>query len=290
MSCFYYGVDGTGPYSDSKYESHFQNSFVNRLGREISWTQSGYERGPALDGIATKPSGTKAAETVAGWMKVARNAQQNGTMTRPAFLVLAGYSRGGAAIIHACNSLKQKGISVDMLLLFDAVDRAIFLNDVMQVPNNVKRVAHARRDPNTLSRVTFGNCGTSLQGPGGDSCSMAYKEKSFAGTHGAVGGVPWTQAQPESSDDKSWTDAVKPSPPLAFKILKAARDHKQTKDIASGKRQAGLIEEHPFFATNVTYSKDQEVVREVAFWMRSELRSAMGVTTGVLPGNGRAYA
>lgn len=65
-----------------------------------------------------------------------------------------------------------------------ARDRSLAINST-EVPINVKHLVYARRDPRASSRNSFGNCGT-IRYPG-TKVSM----RSFWGTHGALGGVPW---------------------------------------------------------------------------------------------------
>src|SRR6266487_5699463 len=86
--------------------------------------------------------------------------------------------------------------------LYDAVDRAIIIKTDV-IPDNVKIVAHARRDPAAGSRdgnpfgdwpggakdvIAFGNTGTS----GG----QLYFELFIFGTHAAMGGDPWGGDRP----------------------------------------------------------------------------------------------
>ncbi len=99
-------------------------------------------------------------------------------------LVLIGYSRGGAAVIHAAQLLKDK-VQVDAMFLFDAVDRSLGV-ETERIPSNVQVVRHARRDPWSLSRLYFGNCGTDC-----DDSKTDYQEAFFRCTHGGLGGTPW---------------------------------------------------------------------------------------------------
>ena len=70
------------------------------------------------------------------------------------------------------------------MILFDPVDRAIGV-DTAVIPSNVERVVYARRDPNGMSRLSFGNTGTSWRAP------TKVEMRSFLGTHGAIGGCHW---------------------------------------------------------------------------------------------------
>ncbi|HET8935134.1 MAG TPA: SNF2-related protein [Polyangiales bacterium] len=86
---------------------------------------------------------------------------------------------------------------VRAMVLFDAVDRALGI-DTAEIPSNVERVVHARRDPYAFSRNSFGNCGVRWHAP------TKYELKYFRGTHGAVGGVPWQTPKGSKS-----TEAIK---------------------------------------------------------------------------------
>lgn len=278
MHLFYYGIDGTGPFRDRTYEQAFQNSFVNVLKREGGWSKSAYNRGPSNDGFLTKSLGSDAFTRVRQWVRGARAEGENNP-----FICLAGYSRGGAAIIHTCNLLKQEDIEVDCLLLFDAVDRSINLSGIERVPGNVRNVYHARRDPEAKSRtgigrVSFGNCGTSLDGTSNSGPRSGYQEKFYFGTHGAIGGVPWTIPEPTSFADMSILGKVSfvSTTPLPILIGQT------TKGLA---KKAGLIQPKPpeqnkikesfsLLPTNVTYGQDAKVALEVWAWMQGNLNAA----------------
>jgi hypothetical protein len=98
-------------------------------------------------------------------------------------IYLTGYSRGGSGVIGVAQRLKDANVKVKSMVLFDAVDRALGVS-TNEIPNNVERVVHARRDPHLFSRDSFGNCGTHWSAP------TKVEMKFFSGTHGAVGGVP----------------------------------------------------------------------------------------------------
>lgn len=106
-------------------------------------------------------------------------------------LAIAG---GGAAVIYAAQKLKQQGINVDFMALFDGVDMETGVNGYY-VPSNVLHVRHAMRSPSGMSRPYWGHCGVLYDGPG------PYEHMAFYGTHAAVGGVPWKTA---GSDAYIW--------------------------------------------------------------------------------------
>jgi pimeloyl-ACP methyl ester carboxylesterase len=109
-------------------------------------------------------------------------------------VMLAGYSRGGCTAIIAARRLKDRGVGVHSLFLFDAVDMQTSEMHLSQIiSDNVRMVAHVRtarnlpfwiRNP-VKSRFYFYNTGRYLAGSG------SYDTKSFVCSHGAVGGVPW---------------------------------------------------------------------------------------------------
>jgi len=76
------------------------------------------------------------------------------------------------------------------MALFDAVDRALFL-DTDVIPKNVQMAYHALRSPTAGSRRSFANTGTAHQ-----SGSSYYRQRHFLCTHAAMGGVPWTGDHP----------------------------------------------------------------------------------------------
>jgi hypothetical protein len=178
------GIDGTGDFNDASYERKFRNSFVKIFVEDCRPPNSGYyQRGPSMEGSSTEPRGNKAAEFLAFSVDYANK------LGKPLGVFLAGFSRGGASAIHACQQLKKRGVTVDALFLFDAVDRAYGVS-ADKIPRNVRSVYHARRDGAADSRGIFGNCGLEREDPS----YTAYEEAPFHCTHGAMGGTPWTEA------------------------------------------------------------------------------------------------
>lgn len=151
-------VDGTGtdvfvaPNND-QYRVDYANSHCSRIAREFPHTT--YQRGPWLDGFNM---GQTIEEAYIRSMGFIGNGACKG-------LCLIGHSRGGAAVIAVAHRLKEKGIDVGFLGLFDAVEMDCnFRWDVDQVPDNVKSVYHVERQMATLSRHLWGNCGDSWAG------------------------------------------------------------------------------------------------------------------------------
>lgn len=94
-------------------------------------------------------------------------------------VVLIGHSRGGLAVTALARMLSPL-VRVYFMGLYDSVDRQGCL-DGMNV-ENVKYVAHARRNPEVKSRTYFGN--TSLKYIGVDHA----EEQFFYTSHGGIGG------------------------------------------------------------------------------------------------------
>jgi pimeloyl-ACP methyl ester carboxylesterase len=187
-------IDGTGPDSASDYAKEMGSSFCSQIGRT---TNAIYFRGPTLTGSETSAIANAAVDALIA----ARNKPSTGEV------MLAGYSRGGCAAIIAARRLKDRGIKVHSLFLFDAVDMQTSDMHLSQIiPDNVRMVAHVRsardlpfwiQNP-VKSRFYFYNTGRYLAGSG------SYETKSFVGSHGAVGGVPW----PDIKEDASCVLAV----------------------------------------------------------------------------------
>ena len=172
-------VDGTGPDSDVEYSKEMDNSFCSQIANRAGGT---YFRGPSFTGVEVSSLADKAAAA----------AVQLSNFGMP--IALAGYSRGGCAVINAAIRLKGRGVRVSALFLFDAVDmQGSELGSTQVIPDNVDFVAHARSARSAKfwaanpvkSRWYFINTGRWLAGSG------TMHEKSFVGTHGALGGVPW---------------------------------------------------------------------------------------------------
>ena len=151
---FVAGVDGTGDFDDAEYAKYFTSSYVKEMtSAALAPYGSFYRRGPTFDGATTGGRGKEVAEKVSEYLNAAKSGSQ-----RPG-VFLTGFSRGGAAVIHAAQILAERRIPVDALFLFDAVDRAIGVN-AETIPRNVGSVHHAIRSNKASSRGTFSNTGT----------------------------------------------------------------------------------------------------------------------------------
>jgi pimeloyl-ACP methyl ester carboxylesterase len=187
-------IDGTGSASPSDYAREMDGSFCSQIGRTANAT---YFRGPTLIGSETSTIANLAADAVI--------AARGKPWTGP--VMLAGFSRGGCAAIIAARRLKDRGVEVHSLFLFDAVDMQISDMHLSQIiSDNVRMVAHARSARNLAfwirnpvqSRFYFYNTGRYLAGSG------SYETKSFVGSHGAVGGLP----SPDIKEDAGCVLAV----------------------------------------------------------------------------------
>lgn len=183
------GIDGTGadfvPGSgrDARYDTAFADSFVRRIcarGGSLSL----YRRGPVGGG------GGMVDAVNAAVQHVVRN-----RATSPAETVLlTGYSRGAAGVVAAAAQLRSLNIPVRAMMLFDCVDRHIFI-DAETIPSNVEFVHHVMRDPLASSRESFGNDGTRWTPP------TVYSSKHYMCTHGGMGGTPWIAATGQNPND-----------------------------------------------------------------------------------------
>lgn len=200
----YAGIDGTGTADNEEYAQTFANSFVNRLQQTFSDAPF-YSRGPTVDGMATMALASLAfVHVMSRW----RDEQQDA-------VVLAGYSRGGAAVIETAQMLKEAGVPVEALILFDAVDRSTVVGTPIseelppslrhlipakynfrvgqntKIASTVKQVIYPQRlRLQTRSRLTFQNCGFLVE-----NAAMPFLHAQFYATHGGMGGCPWTRAE-----------------------------------------------------------------------------------------------
>jgi hypothetical protein len=177
------GINGTGSAfipgasRDADYDVAFANSFVKRI-CDRGGPHTLYRRGPVALG------GGLVGAINDGFSHIV--AKRNAGVREP--ILLTGYSRGAAGVVSLAKKLKDARINVQALLLFDCVDRHLFI-DAEVIPNNVGYVCHVIRDPASGSRESFGNDGMSYSPP--TVYPAAYK---FMCTHGGMGGCPWTPA------------------------------------------------------------------------------------------------
>jgi hypothetical protein len=172
-------VDGTGTDTyfspdDGQYEINYGNSACRRLSR--MYPGAVYQRGPWLDGSNMRPIIDEAYNRAMAFAGMFGRGCSG--------LCLFGHSRGGAAVIAVAQRLKEQGIPVGFMGLFDAVEMDLnFGWDVDCIPGNVQSVYHVERNPAALSRPWWGNCGDAWE-------NGRINRLIVWGTHGCIGGVP----------------------------------------------------------------------------------------------------
>lgn len=204
-----FGVDGTGAFKDEQYEREMSGSFVSRI-CNLNLAGGRYWRGPdAIDTFLSGPNPRTVAEVIR--MTVVPNAAPPqiyaGGMGPPLIVYeksetmrsdlkdrvfLTGYSRGGATVLDVAVLLKGYGIPVEAMFLFDSVTRSPWLSGEI-IPDNVKVCYHAKRDPKTKSRQSFGNS-TAKRETGVNGKYDEIHDPPFFTTHAGMGGTPWGKA------------------------------------------------------------------------------------------------
>jgi hypothetical protein len=226
------GIDGTGPWSNATYEKDFASSHVHKLYQKWPWPSLAfYSRGPSLLGMET---GTLALMAYYFVKDCIENKGAKG-------IFLAGYSRGGAAAIEAASYLDGFiwSTQVNCLILFDAVDRSTTVGGTIfdtAIGNNVELCLHAMRDPKSESRESFDNCGQRVT----DRGKTVLITRKFVGTHGAIGGTPWTGGKANDYIDEGGVDG----------------------------------------ATKITYAQDKAMSEVVWNWMNPRVNAALKLAKG----------
>jgi len=181
------GIDGTGSAvtpgagRDRDYDVAFANSFVRRICNS-GGPHALYRRGP----VALGGGLVDAIQAGLQHITTKRNSGVTGDV------LLTGYSRGAAGVVSLASRLNDAHIPVRAIMLFDCVDRHMFI-DAETIPGNVANVLHVVRDPASSSRESFGNDGlrynpaTTHYGLPNEQ-GRAYQ---FLCTHGGMGGCPW---------------------------------------------------------------------------------------------------
>lgn len=175
------GIDGTGggsAYNTADRNAEYDRDFANSFVRTICFGKPNgkYIRGPIGPGGGL-PEGIQEGLT---FIKTKRAQLPN----EP--ILLTGYSRGALGVAVIANELKNQGINVKALMMFDCVDRHVAY-DCDTISNNVENVCHVVRDPLARSRMTFGNSGLNSTPP----TNYVKPIKKFMCTHGGMGGCPW---------------------------------------------------------------------------------------------------
>lgn len=183
------GIDGTGSAvfpgegRDREYDAAFANSFVRRICN--GGPNKMYLRGPVMLGGGL----VNAIHTGLTFIRQRRAAGNREPV------LLTGYSRGAAGAVSLARSLQQEGINVRALMLFDCVDRQLFV-DAEEIPNNVGYVQHVVRDPSTSSRESFNNDAMLYRPP-----TVYNHYYTFKCTHGGMGGCPWQPGPGQTPND-----------------------------------------------------------------------------------------
>lgn len=135
-------VDGTGPDEDADYNAALMGGFCRQLEFEFGGR---YERGPTTQGSETADIAEKHYRYIVdNYVKGERGSKED--------LFLAGFSRGGASVIHLAQLMKKRDLRINgkpvfikAMFLFDAVDRTTTV-DTEEIPNNVITAYHAMRN------------------------------------------------------------------------------------------------------------------------------------------------
>ena len=187
------GIDGTGSAftpgakRDKAYDKNFADSFVNRIAQQNPNPDFGYWRGPVALGGGLVPAINGAFTFLDKKVKSNRGGVE---------ILLTGYSRGAAGVVSLAKKLKDAGYEVRAMILFDCVDRHLFI-DAATVPDNVKNVLHLMRDPKAGSRESFSNDATHYY-----PNKTKMEAYTFFCTHGGVGGCPWKVPTGKKLTDK----------------------------------------------------------------------------------------
>lgn len=163
-------IDGTN--SIDWIREDVENSFVARFYRDFNMENSikYYSNGPNTRGSDCIDIFNKAMN----WIK--------SEITKDTKLILIGHSRGGYINIALSQKLSEFNIRVNLMALYDAVDRDISILGVTPYRIiNCDMVYHAIRDPDVNSRWAFGNCGLY-------ALLNKIEIKKFYTTHGGMGG------------------------------------------------------------------------------------------------------
>jgi hypothetical protein len=305
MPMVFAGVDGTGPDDNAKYKEAFQRSFVKTIFQRCPTIYKQYWRGPTTAGLET--SGL--SDEVVAFVEDSILSNKTASATRhlavalphgqvltaagptkkpdPIKVCLAGYSRGGAAVIMAAADLDP--IHVDYLILFDAVDRSPNFSSAAWIPKNVKEVWYPRRDSAAGSREGFGNCGNDYL----EKFTNVHRKKFYA-THGGIGGTPWCtdpdlKARLRDKDGRpsaAWNEKIQEiDPDSEAKAIGAA----EVAGAVSPLLQPFVpmvekrIEEEA--NTNVTFKQDLDGSRAVWEWIAPQLAAKGIITSADWPGN-----
>jgi hypothetical protein len=214
-------VDGTGPYDEAEYKYDMTGSFCNQLKGAMPNTE--YYEGPGTLGLTTGGIAYKAFQSLCERRSNRREDRD--------WVYLAGYSRGGAAVIQIAKWLNDRScvsnpIPVKAMFLFDPVGwDATLCYD--RIPTNVMTCYVVYRDktiqdnPMPLYKLVATEAAglaipslTPLLESGEDydrnarkfmgSCQVTPEDSSrtrvngaitWNASHAAVGGIPWADRE-----------------------------------------------------------------------------------------------
>jgi hypothetical protein len=279
-----FGVDGTGPFFDEShlggfiegYKDGMKQSFVSQIcgltgeawqPHAVDLSQRRvYWRGPD----ATSLFGAPKPAVVARWAEMYhRNGEK---------VYLTGYSRGAAVVIDAATELNAKGIPVEAMFLFDAVNEFSRLDGAV-IPANVGKCFHALISGGAGSRTKWQRCGLI-------SAAKSYMTKEFTTTHGGMGGAPWgrkgliaagsmgvAELRLSAAQDNDGAGGV-----ITPEQMAAAMVHDQPHKYAD-KIYEGALD---WRFTNVSIDQEHKGMREVAAWMEPMLRGN-GIDVSFVP-------
>jgi hypothetical protein len=140
-----YAIDGTGDFNSNKYTKDFENSFLNQIFHKYKNKCGLYYRGPNLIDWSMKSQKVFTTSELASLVVSAVERDDCSVDHANSDLVLAGYSRGGAAVILAAQRLASRNRKVRHMFLIDPVNRAVDTNFTDTVPRTVENVYVVRR-------------------------------------------------------------------------------------------------------------------------------------------------
>lgn len=233
-------------------------SFVKRIGT------FGFETFHYIQGTTNTYTGS---DRVSRFMN-----EKRGTPKRPGVFI-GGFSRGAYSALVAAHKLEERGIPVDGLFLFDAVDRSSASDHYGdRLPDTVVRAYHAIRSNDANSRNSFGRLPNLITSRAPNLLVQAFK-----GTHGAIGGWPqgeedYMQVGSEPNKSKSGPGTLMSgSAPAAYGPGGANRLGSQPNKpkYVVGETAMGM-----HWETNVSPAENEQAVSSVWTWMQGNVVAA----------------
>lgn len=274
----YVGIDGTDnndatPYAQGACMNPFAyQSFVKRIGT-FGFETFHYIQGTTntYTGSDTEEKGKDAADRVSRFMN-----ENRGTPKRSGVFI-GGFSRGAYSALIAAHKLEERGIPVDGLFLFDAVDRSSASDHYGdRLPDTVVRAYHAIRSNDANSRNSFGRLPNLITSRAPNLLVQAFK-----GTHGAIGGWPqgeddYMRVGGEPNKGKSATKTLSsglktafPSAGLAINAANTLGSQPNKPKYVVGETAMGM-----HWETNVSPAENEQAVSSVWTWMQGNVIAA----------------